>query len=221
VVHAEDERQALRNVAIAYKNKADGVFLINHSISPTELVAIYLRAKKLFPNFWLGMNILRSSVLESIEWTPDEDAGLWFDDIGIRDDTPNDPCDLKATRSWAEGSRNCRWQGLSFGGVAFKYQAHIEDVARAAALGCKLVDVVTTSGNETGFAPDLDKIKRMKLAIGESPLAIASGITLENFHLFSPWADCFLVATNVSYSHTELNPELVLGLAMLTRASRA
>jgi hypothetical protein len=223
VVHAENEQQALRNIRVAQDNHADGVFLINHSISPEELVEVYKKAKKEFTGFWLGMNILGLSVLKSINWTPDEDVGLWFDDIGIREDTPDHLYSLKATRSWAERSANGNraWKGVSFGGVAFKYQAAITDVARAAGLGSRLVDVVTTSGEGTGFAPDPEKIRLMKQAIGVRPLAVASGITPENVHLYVQWADCFLVATGVSDSHTELNPQRVRQLAMMMRISRS
>ena len=46
----------------------------------------------------------------------------------------------------------------------------------------------------------------MKHAIGDSPLAIASGITLENVSQYLPIADCFLVATGISESFFELDP---------------
>ncbi len=223
VVHAEDEQQALRNIAVARDNYADGVFLINHSILPPKLIAIYRKAQQEFPGFWMGMNLLGVSIPQSISSTPDVDVGLWFDDIGIRNDTPEhlrDPLTLPI-RSWTYRSANPLWKGVSFGGVAFKYQAPIADVARAAALGCRLVDVVTTSGEGTGFAPDVEKIRLMKQAIGVHPLAIASGITVENAHHYMQWADCFLVATGVSDSHTELNPARVRELAMMMRVSRS
>jgi predicted TIM-barrel enzyme len=51
------------------------------------------------------------------------------------------------------------------------------------------------------------KIQAMKLALGDSPLAIASGITPENIRRYLPHADAFLVATGISRSFTELDPE--------------
>ena len=67
------------------------------------------------------------------------------------------------------------------------------------------VDVVTTSGEGTGLAPDISKIRGMKTAISRHPLAVASGITPENVEEYLPYVDCFLVATGVSISHTELS----------------
>jgi predicted TIM-barrel enzyme len=43
-------------------------------------------------------------------------------------------------------------------------------------------------------------------------LAIASGITVQNVDRYLEWADCFLVATGISDSHTELNPSKVRAL---------
>jgi predicted TIM-barrel enzyme len=49
----------------------------------------------------------------------------------------------------------------------------------------------------------------MKKALGDCPLAIASGITPENVADYLEVADCFLVATGINASWTELDPLLV------------
>jgi len=46
----------------------------------------------------------------------------------------------------------------------------------------------------------------MKAALGDAPLAVASGITPENVSRHLPFADCFLVATGISRSFIELDP---------------
>ena len=68
------------------------------------------------------------------------------------------------------------------------------------------MDVVTTSGPGTGQPATREKITRMKRALGAFPLAIASGITPENVGDYLEVADCFLVATGISTSFTELDP---------------
>ena len=75
------------------------------------------------------------------------------------------------------------------------------------------MDVITTSGVSTGNAPDHGKIQEMKGVIGHHPLAIASGITPENVLGYTLYTDCFLIATGVSDSFTELNPSKVRKLA--------
>lgn len=58
----------------------------------------------------------------------------------------------------------------------------------------------------------------MKQAIGEFPLAIASGITPENVSESLDIADCFLVAKGISTSFTELDPVRVKRLVDVVRS---
>jgi predicted TIM-barrel enzyme len=67
------------------------------------------------------------------------------------------------------------------------------------------MDVVTTSGKGTGWAADIKKIQKMKQAMGDFPLAIASGVTPENVTTYLPVADCFLVATGISRNFYEFD----------------
>jgi hypothetical protein len=210
VVHVEDGLQALQNVRIAEENGADGAFLINHSIRTFDLIQIYAILRKHFPTFWMGMNMLGLEPKDALSHMPDNDAGLWVDNAGVRE-SGSSP---KAEEFTDYRTRQSSWRGIYFGGVAFKYQEPVRDVAKAAKAAMPYVDVITTSGAGTGSAADPKKIKKMKDAIGNHPLAIASGVTPENVHLY-PDADCFLVATGISDSHTELNPKRVAKLAKL------
>ncbi len=79
----------------------------------------------------------------------------------------------------------------------------------ACQIAARYMDVVTTSGPGTGESVDIDKIARMKKALGDTPLAIASGITPENVPDYLPHADSFLVATGISSSFEELDPARV------------
>jgi uncharacterized protein len=208
VVHVENSEQALRNTAIAERGGADGVFLINHSISYLELLAIYREVKNTFDDFWIGLNCLDLGRL-AIDVIPKEAQGLWVDNAGISEgDEPTLVAEI-----FSDKKRKIEWEGIYFGGVAFKYHEEVADVARVALLAQPLVDVITTSGEGTGKAADVAKIHTMKDVIGNHPLAIASGITPENVREYMPYADCFLVATGVSDSHTELNPARVRALA--------
>ena len=98
------------------------------------------------------------------------------------------------------------WRGLYFGGVAFKYCRRVEQLEAAARIAIRYMDVVTTSGPGTGKAAEPDKLRRMRQALGSFPLALASGVTPENVTDYLPYVDCFLVATGISKSFTELDP---------------
>ncbi len=205
VIHAVYLDQVWRNVQIAKAAGANGVFLINHRITHQYLLDYYQAIKEKVPDYWIGLNCLDlgSAAVDSV---PKDTAGLWIDNAGIQEraENPTAIAETFATRRQASG-----WSGLYFGGVAFKYQTPVTDLKKVAQLAIPFMDVITTSGDGTGIAAATDKIRIMKEAIGDHPLAIASGITPENVTDYLPFADCFLVATGISDSHTELNPERV------------
>lgn len=214
VIHVESAPQALRNAQIAREASADGVFLINHGMSWEVLLSIHQEVTRAFPSWWVGVNCLDLSPEEVFGRLSPEVDGVWVDNAQIREDhqTQTEAEAVSLARS-ASG-----WPGLYFGGVAFKYQRQVSDLAAAATLAAKFMDVVTTSGAGTGQAANVEKIKTMKEALGETPLAIASGITPENVSLYLPFADALLVATGISRSFEELEPAKVQDLIQRVRA---
>lgn len=204
VVHAENIEQSVRNARIAHDEGADGIFLINHRISASDLLRCYRVVREVCLEWWIGANFLDLDNESAIQTMAGSGiSGLWLDDAGVREDEV-DPCtEIRTLRQWQ------KLYGVDlamlFGGVAFKYQKPVKDPARVAQLAAPHIDVVTTSGDGTGIAADVEKIRLMKQAIGDRPLAVASGITPENVSQYLPYADCFLVATGVSKNLTELD----------------
>ena len=203
VVHVEGTMQAERNAAIAADGGADGIFLINHSIPYQSLLDCYQKLVEKFPGFWVGLNCLDIG-MSAVSAIPQKTAGLWVDNAGFDRGVGGPEAEM-----FEDLRKKSGWNGIYFGGVAFKGQQPVADVARAAKAAVSHVDVITTSGSGTGFAPSVEKIRRMKYDIIDHPIAIASGMTPENVALFMPYADCFLVATGISDSHIELNPARV------------
>ncbi len=215
VVHVESEAQALRNVAIARSSGAHGVFLINHSINHFELYRIYRRVRRAHSTWWIGLNPLGLDPAAALAITPDDVSGLWFDRGGV-DLKSDDPA--RVARELQRLRDASPWRGVHFGGVAFKYQPQGGDPAKEASLAAPYMDVVTTSGDATKRPPSIAKIASMRAAIGQKPLAIASGMTPENVNAFLDYVDCVLVATGVSFSHTEFDPERLRMLSDIVRA---
>lgn len=212
VIHATvDLAHVLRNISIALDNGAHGVFLINHGFSALELRRIYLSARTQFPQAWIGLNFLdldRSAGLQSLPFSV---SGFWTDNAGVFDTNIRD-----AVTFWDQWKHR-ELDALYFGGVAFKYQNHVQDISGTAVLAAPFMDVVVTSGDQTGTPPSVEKIKMMREALHDHPFAIASGISVRNINDFLPYADCFLVATSVSTSFTELDPLKVGELARVIR----
>ena len=213
VIHAESEEQTVRNVIVARNAGADGVFLINHAVSDAGLLEIRTAVTKRFPDLWVGVNCLGLSLRQVFEIIPDDTDGLWADNAGIQEKS--------SFQDWAEtvlAIRNRRnWSGLYFGGVAFKYQRPVENLALAATIARQYMDVVTTSGPGTGWSASVEKIRAMKEALGDFPLAIASGVTPENVTDYLGIADCFLVATGISKLFEELDASLLEALLKKVR----
>ncbi len=210
VIHCESADQALRNTEIAANCGCDGVFLINHSVSKETLLQIHHAVRTQFPNYWLGVNFLGALPIDVFRDYPLEGIdGIWTDNAAIDE--------LKSEQHEAEliqtAIRQSGWRGTYFGGVAFKYQRPVSDVALAARIASKYMDVVCTSGPGTGKAAASQKLAEMYQAIGSRvPLAVASGITPENVLDAISHVDVFLVATGISRSFTELDPQLVRSL---------
>jgi predicted TIM-barrel enzyme len=200
VVHVESERQALRNTYMANKEGADGVFLIDMHQGPVnEQLNIHAGVRKEFGNWFVGINILNLEIADTFRILNSGISGVWTDRAQIHEfkGVQHEAEEIKRQREESE------WKGLYFGGVAFKYQKPVFDVEAAARNAIPYMDVVTTSGTETGSAPETEKIRKMKTAIGDKPLAISSGVSIENIENFKPIADCFLVASSLLVPGTQ------------------
>jgi hypothetical protein len=203
----------MHNARIARLAGCDGVFLINHAAGHAHLLAIHGAVQAEFPDWWIGVNCLDLRPWQVFDLIDRRVAGVWVDNAGI-----DEAAEAQETAERvAEARANSGWDGLYFGGVAFKYQRPVSDLARAATLAAKYMDVVTTSGSGTGQPAHVAKIRTMKEAIGDFPLAIASGVTPRNIHRYLGISDCFLVATGISRSWTELDPQRVAELVLRAR----
>ena len=66
-------------------------------------------------------------------------------------------------------------------------------------MATRYMDVVVTSGIATGHAADVEKIKTFRTSCGDTALAIASGITLDNVKDYVEDADLLMVATGINF----------------------
>jgi len=206
VIHVEYPIQAVRNANIAFGEGADGIFLINHRIPAGELQRCYSFVRERHPYKWIGLNWLDLTPVRGMSMMDDTVSGMWVDNAGIREDERGDIEARTLARMHRHLEQEWRISFLLFGGVAFKYQKEVKNLEHVAKQAMLHVDVVTTSGAKTGSPPDIEKIRTIRKAVGDDfPLAIASGATPENVGEYLPYVDCFLVATGISDSHTELN----------------
>jgi len=118
-----------------------------NSIRFQSLLKIHQAVVGECPDWWGGVNCLDLPPREVFQHLAAEVAGVWVDHAEIDEQG--------AQQGRAEAIQAARsergWQGLYFGGVAFKYQRPVEELEQAARLAARYMDVVTT-GNWTRCA---------------------------------------------------------------------
>lgn len=213
VVHIESPELAVEQASKALERNADGVYLINHNFDFNDVISAARttlstleRVHAEYPDSYVGVNLLGLSAVRAVRLIESYGgagrtlpSGLWIDDIRTPEGlAPTRPVEIKNAQAKL---RNMR----ILGGVAFKYTGTFtEDPTKAAQEAEALldaVDVVTTSGAGTGTPPTKEKIAAMKAASGMKPLAVASGISLENMEEYvgpdGALIDEILVASSV------------------------
>ena len=225
VIHVLDSTQAARNVQIAAAEGAAGVFLINHDFPYPQFLPIIAHVRAHFPSVFLGVNFLAVTGLEAFGVLGDlqregvQVDAYWADDACIDELAPHE----RQTQALAiaKTREDSGWTGLYLGGTCFKKQREVQPAhyANAARLATGFMDAVCTSGVATGHAADSGKIATFRQAIGDAPLALASGITPENAAQYATDVDCFMVATGVNLpgDFYNLDPMRLRALLTLTR----
>jgi membrane complex biogenesis BtpA family protein len=67
-------------------------------------------------------------------------------------------------------------------------------------------DAVIVSGAATGQPTDVEELKQVESAAGETPVLVGSGVTAESISQFAPYADGFIVGTSVKQDGVVENP---------------
>ena len=202
VVHAREREQVVRNVHVAAREGAHGVFLINHDFPFEALLPLVREVRDRFPSLWLGVNFLAVTgaqafpVLGDLERSGCVVDAYWADDARIDERTQ---CQQEAD-AIAEARRRSGWSGLYLGGTAFKKQRTVraEDFEQAARIATRYMDAVTTSGVATGRSAQVSKIEAFRAGCADQALAVASGVTADNARAYAALVDAILVATGIN-----------------------
>ncbi len=181
VIHMINQNQVLTNVEICINCGIKKVFLINHQVNIETLIECAKRVKKEYPTLWVGINMLGLNTPDSLKYDSEFD-GLWCD----------------ATISYEESTRVRQFKGMFFGGLAFKYQPQPKDLKSACDEASLATDIATTSGVGTGKAANVEKIKLIREYLGTHPMAIASGVSIENIDNYKGIANYLLVASSIT-----------------------
>jgi hypothetical protein len=194
VIHVLDLEQVMKNI---YTCKLYGIkkfFLIGHQVEDKEVLEIANFIKQQYPDLWIGINLLGTPLQERIEMDINPIDAMWFDETITERKTHNH---------------------LIFGGVDFKYQRKSYDLEIDCKEAMKWCDVICTSGPRTGYPPMLSKIENMRSYIGDFPLAIASGVSVDNISKFVGLVDYLMVASSITDSGEIINEKKLEELVKL------
>ena len=221
VIHVLDSARTRKNVEVLLEAGAQGCFLINHDFEPERFLPIIRDTRKAFASLWMAVNFLAVTgkdafpILGTLQAEGCQVDAYWADDACIDEDGVNGEAKEIALVRESSG-----WDGMYFGGTAFKKQREVEvdrygDAAREA---CAFMDVITTSGVATGQEADLSKIETFRAAIGDRPMALASGISPDNAEDYAD-VDCFMVATGINEpgNFYDIDPGRLAELMSITR----
>jgi uncharacterized protein len=223
VIHPVDEATAMESVRVAHAAGVKGIFLINQGMSSEQVLELVMVVRARYPELWIGLNLLGvrpAQVLErGLAACEGRVDGIWADNAHVEEGAAVQP----VAQELVTARRAHGWNGLYFGGVAFKYQREIAaaDLGSAAATSLPYMDVVCTSGPGTGQAADVSKVIAMRAGLGaRGALALASGVTEANVANYLPYVDAYLVGTGIEHAFGILDPGRVAGLHQTIMAYR-
>jgi hypothetical protein len=230
VIHHRDLKTSIENARISAAAGAAGVFLIDmtgddeaafkaaeavrgleleRDLSALDSCKAAINGQRFQPlhdRLLVGINALQMPIVETIARAQAMNLdAIWADNPGL-DSIGRGPLASDIAAQLSQGD------ALFFGSVAFKTQAEEPDPAGAAMMASLEGWVPTTSGPGTGMPPQERKLSQMKRAIGDHPLAVASGISPKNARNMARYCDWILAATGISRDFHNLCPDLTKAL---------
>jgi hypothetical protein len=194
VIHVKNYEQALSNCKMCFECGVDGVWLINHDCSSLDMIDIIKKIRYTYPTNWIGANFVDlypHEVFNRIQKMKLQLDGVWTDNAMINEDS-----NFQNAAEFVNYSKFANsWNGLYFGGIAFKYRTEPKSVGKVASIAQTYVDVVTTSGNGNGHQMPLSKALEISSNVTNAPVAVASGITHQNILTYKPYVNCFMVSS--------------------------
>lgn len=190
VIHIKNCEIALQNAQIAHDAGCHGIFLISMDNQDEKIDPIGLKIRERIPKLEIGVNYLSLLADEAVNRSLSNGwNATWVDDSGIHSTNVEE-----IALTCAELITNHQF----FASIAFKYQRVDPKPPIAALHAQKLGMIPTTSGDATGSAPDVEKLKNISEVLNGTRLAVASGITPDNVTELSPYVTDILVATGIS-----------------------
>jgi predicted TIM-barrel enzyme len=185
VIHLKDDNRTIANAQVAARCGCPGVFLIAMNGDDTMIDPAAKLIRREVPDLKIGINMLSAAPAFAVCHSINHGYDATWSDYAWQDSVIEKHI----------GSRDHKF----FAAVAMKGETHDEPNPEASAREAVARGFIPmTSGSGTGVTAPLDKIKRLRAAIGpDAPLAM-SGVNPNRAYQLTPLATHFLVATCIS-----------------------
>lgn len=169
--------RAKKEIDIMVKNGVNGVMLENYygNYNHLEQILAYVSEQKIGIPY--GVNCLNMDAL-GFDLANRYKAHYLQVDSVVGHVKPRDDASLEAFfKIYREKCDACL-----IGGVRFKYQPVLSEntVEEDLKIGLRRCDAIAVTGDATGQETSIDKIKLFRNVIGDFPLVVAAGMTIEN-----------------------------------------
>ena len=197
--------RTLKQVKIAFDNHANGVILTigEGGLTVKTILECYAYIRKIYKTQFIGINFMCDSKIAA-ESIPSDATALWVDKGLGYTNYINDIINIKQIL------KDRKWKGLFFGGFCLKgnNQVLFDSTEYFKSLTWepeKYFDVCVTSGISTGIPITYENFLIVKEKANKMPIAIASGINIQNIDLFVNHVDYFVVGTGVEEDSKDEN----------------
>lgn len=209
VIHLQSEQQAVEMAGLAKEAGAGGVFITDAKKSTMsnreELAEAATSVMSEYEDLWVGVNCLVKDPSSNLDYFGNHigvEGVMVANASGWRSIQKINRANLESTRYFFRETEKFRQRtALYFGGLAMRGEGYIEDPFQAAAFveaTHKYVDVVTTTAETSAQTNPIERVRRIKEAIGETGrLALYGSITRQNIASYARYADYFIVGTEV------------------------
>ena len=205
VIHHISEDLTRRELTMISRY-TDHAVIISMDGKDDDAFQVALRMKQEFRMMYIGFNALsktaQESMINNMQHTIDF---TWSDEVVVSSEgVTREALDIAHRLQDHQRVDKRRLPHRFFTSCAFKYQAHEPNPGQAAIRAAELGFIPTTSGDGTGIAVSLEKLSNIRAALNTinsgSPLAVASGVTPQNFMVQAPYLTHVLINTGISRS---------------------
>lgn len=191
---------ALADLRASIQAGADAIVYINEETSYQDLETALTAARKSHPDFPMGVNYLGD---------PDEPYGYrgsfelakkfqleitWTDFSGVDLIQERKQVNLQDIEKLRPS------ETFYCSGVQFKYSTLLQpekNLETSALQAMGWVDGINLSGPKTGIPCPSENAQRVRQAVGDYPIGVASGVSIENVEELLPFVDYYLVASSI------------------------